>query len=603
MATPMTRHLVIMRRWIRGAILGALVLALSSAVALLVVRPPSPLAAADYFFEAIAFRVFTPPARPDPRVAIIAITPETLAAFPYNSPIDRGFLAGLIDRLAVAGVAGVGLDVLFDRPTEAAKDAALRRALLGARIPVVAITVGPETELAPERRAFLQEFLAGVRTGTANLERDRFDGVVRTHVPLHPGTRELSLPASLAATLGTKVPPSAFPIVWVSAMPVYPAEAVGMLPPGWLAGRAVLVGSMIPGTDEHRTLAGYFGRPSFGVEIHAAVLAQLLEGRAAPAGRCPACAATVAAAALGAALGAALSGYAVLAALLGAAVLIPAAALAAVAHGAPLVPVAAPVLACLMAGGAVRAWRGHGERRDRRTLRLLFSRFVSEPVVEQILAERELFLAGGRPVPQELTATVLFSDVAGFTTLCEQLPPAPLVAWLDRYMEAMTHIVAAHGGVVLRFVGDGILAVFGVPVPRRGAAIDADAANAVRCALAMEAEMARLNAAWRAEGLPTAGLRVGIHTGPMVAGSFGSGSHMEFCLLGDTANVGARLEQLGKQHAADPEGCTIMVGGPTWERLGGAFGGVCVGEVELRGRRAAIAVWRADRAAAAGLSG
>jgi class 3 adenylate cyclase len=87
-----------------------------------------------------------------------------------------------------------------------------------------------------------------------------------------------------------------------------------------------------------------------------------------------------------------------------------------------------------------------------------------------------------------------------------------------------------------------------------------------------------------------------------VAGSFGSGSHMEFCLLGDTANVGARLEQLGKQQMADPEGCTIMVGGPTWERLGGAFGGVCVGEVELRGKRAAIAVWRADRAAAAGLS-
>ena len=96
-----------------------------------------------------------------------------------------------------------------------------------------------------------------------------------------------------------------------------------MLPPGWLAGRAVLVGSMIPGIDEHRTLASAFGKPSFGVEIHAAVLSQLLAGRAVPAPRCPGCAATAAAAALGIALGAALSGYAVLAALVAAALTDP----------------------------------------------------------------------------------------------------------------------------------------------------------------------------------------------------------------------------------------------------------------------------------------
>ena len=124
-------------------------------------------------------------------------------------------------------------------------------------------------------------------------------------------------------------------------------------------------------------------------------------------------------------------------------------------------------------------------------------------------------------------------------------------------------------GVVLRFVGDGMLVVFGVPVPRQDtAAIAADARAAARCALAMEAAMRALNAGWRAAGLPEAGLRIGLHTGPLVAGSLGRGDRMEFCLLGDTANVGARLEQLGKQHGGGgPHGCTIMVGEPTWRLL------------------------------------
>src|SRR5208282_4684377 len=126
------------------------------------------------------------------------------------------------------------------------------------------------------------------------------------------------------------------------------------------------------------------------------------------------------------------------------------------------------------------------DRRDRRALRALFSRFVSEPVVDQIMKERDLFMSGGRPRPQVLTATVLFADVAGFTTICEGLEPAPLIAWLDRYIDT----------------------------------------NAARCALAMESAMDHLNDAWCAEGLPVGGLRVGVHTGPMVAGSLGQGARM-----------------------------------------------------------------------------
>lgn len=591
------------RRWLEAA-LAAFLLLSATGLGMLLVRPPLPPAAAERLYQAIAFRL-TPVQPPDPRIVLIGITEETLSGLPYRSPVDRAFLAGLVDALARAGVAAIGLDLLLDRMTEPEKDAALRRAMRRSDVPVVAISLAPETPLPPERARILHEFLDGVRTGTANLPRDLFDGMVREHVPVHSVTGQPSFAAALARAAGAAVPEHPFPILWRRTAagpvaPVYPAEAVPLLPADWLRGRVALIGSLLPGSDEHSTLASAFGRPSFGVEIHAQALAQMLDGQAtAPGVAWRELLATAGMAALGLMAGARLAGRGLILTLGAAGVAWLAAALAARAGGGAAWPGLAPVLACLIAGGAMRAWRGRGERRDRAALRTLFARFVSAPVAEAMLRERELFLAGGRPKPQELTATVLFSDIAGFTTICESLPPEPLIAWLDRYLDTMVGIVMAHGGVVLRFVGDGILAAFGVPVPRRDpAAIAADAQAAARCALAMERAMEALNEEWRAAGLPQGGLRVGIHTGPLVAGSLGQGERMEFCLLGDTANVGARLEQMGKQYGGEGPGCcTIMVGEPTWLLLGGEFVGRRVGELTLRNRRARIAAWRIDRRA------
>ena len=114
--------------------------------------------------------------------------------------------------------------------------------------------------------------------------------------------------------------------------------------------------------------------------------------------------------------------------------------------------------------------------------------------------------------------------------------------------------------------------------------------------------MAALNAGWREAGLPEAGLRIGIHTGPLIAGSLGHGERMEFCLLGDTANVGARLEQLGKQHGgAGPGACTIILGEPSWRLLAGSLPGLPIGSVALRNRGAPMAAWRIDSCAVARL--
>jgi adenylate cyclase len=154
-------------------------------------------------------------------------------------------------------------------------------------------------------------------------------------------------------------------------------------------------------------------------------------------------------------------------------------------------------------------------------------------------------------------------------------------------------IVVQHEGVVLRFVGDAILAVFGVPVARTTQAqIDADAERAVRCALQMGRELVALNRQWQAEGLPAVGVRIGIHTGPLVAGSLGGLRHMEYSLLGDTANTAARLEAYAKNVAAkSSEHGRIIIGDPTARAVRDSVEMLPVGEVSLKGKAKRVGVW------------
>src|SRR5207248_316227 len=127
------------------------------------------------------------------------------------------------------------------------------------------------------------------------------------------------------------------------------------------------------------------------------------------------------------------------------------------------------------------------------------------------------------------------------------VPPA-LMGWLYGFMEAITPIVGAHGGVILRFSGDSIMAVFGVPVARtRDDDIARDAVNAVDCALAMQRRLIALNVDLESRGLPLIGMRIGILTGPVTAGSLGTEQRMEYNVHGDTVNTSARLESFQRE--------------------------------------------------------
>jgi len=588
---------------LRNAVFAGLLIAGAAALSLVVTRPPSPLAAAEGLIRAVAFHLLAP-AQPQSRdIAIIAITDGTLAKLPYRSPIDRRFLAELISGLGGSGARAIGVDIVFDQPTEPEKDAALRAALSNVPVPVVVASVASDSPLEKERRAYLDAFLAGQRVGFVNLVRDRFDSQIREHEPRRTGTREQSFTSELAIAAGVQPPDRTFAIDWRHGrpneppFPIYPAEIATQLPRGWLEGRILLIGTLIPGVDEHRTLVSAFGRPAHGVEIHAHILSQILEGRVlSPFSGFLDASVTLAAASCGAALALLLAGWPMVGALAAVGLLVWLLALGAFAAGGPLVPLVAPTLGLIISSGSVRFWRGRQAQRDRQMLMQLFSRFVAEPVLAEIMAERELLLAGGRPRPHELTATVLFSDIAGFTSVCERLGPDALIAWLDRYFDTMVQPVFVHGGIVLRFIGDGILCVFGAPLPRSSEAeIAADAVNAVRCALDMNQTMDRLNRDWREAGLPDAGLRIGIYTGPLVAGSIGSGPHMEYSVLGDSVNIAARLEALGKSYGSGAAGeCIVLVGEPTWTRVKSVCRGDLVGEVVLRGKTQKIAVYRIE---------
>ena len=259
----------------------------------------------------------------------------------------------------------------------------------------------------------------------------------------------------------------------------------------------------------------------------------------------------------------------------------------------PLVP---PAMGLFASTGIVTAYASNHERRQRAFLMQIFSRHVSKEVAESIWRQREKFLDGGRPRAQKLVVTTLFSDLKGFTPVAEGMDPMALVEWLNMYMETMAGLVAQHGGVVDDYFGDGIKANFGVPFPRLSEdEIKQDAVNAVDCALAMEAEMARINARWRDLGLPTVGLRVGILTGPAVAGALGSVQRLKYTTVGNTVNAASRLESYDKAsfdlHSSENP-CRILIGDATWRYVDDRFETEGIGRVKLKGLDQEIMVYR-----------
>ena len=255
----------------------------------------------------------------------------------------------------------------------------------------------------------------------------------------------------------------------------------------------------------------------------------------------------------------------------------------------PLVP---PGLSFLAAAGAVNAYMTGLEKKERAMLMQLFSKSVSKEIAEMIWQQREDFLDNGRPRSRKLTATVFFSDLRGFTSMSEKMDPQELIDWLNTYMESMAGLILEHDGVVDDYAGDGIKADFGVPLPRKNDdEVRADAVHAVRCALAMEKAMETLNRMWGEKGLPAMGIRVGIFTGPVVAGLLGNSQRLKYTTIGDTVNTAARLESFDKEIGKEAL-CRILIGDTTLSLLGDRFLTEKIGEVSLKGKDDKVTIHR-----------
>jgi adenylate cyclase len=249
---------------------------------------------------------------------------------------------------------------------------------------------------------------------------------------------------------------------------------------------------------------------------------------------------------------------------------------------APLVP---PAFAWTASAVMVTAYISNRERQERRALMKIFSQHVSKEVAENIWKERDQFTDDGRPRSQKLTVTTMFTDFKGFTSVAEKMTPSELIDWLNIYLESMANIVMAHGGIIDTYTGDGLKADFGTPVPRlTKEGIKKDAVNAVRCAIAMKAEMNRVNKVCEERGLPTVSMRVGLHTGQVVAGTLGSKERLKYTTIGDAVNIASRLESFAKEITFGSDSCRVVVGESTKQYLDSNFTLEEIGEVSLKGR-------------------
>jgi adenylate cyclase len=212
---------------------------------------------------------------------------------------------------------------------------------------------------------------------------------------------------------------------------------------------------------------------------------------------------------------------------------------------------------------------------EKHLLRDTISRYVSPEMCEEILKNPDMLQLGGRR--QEVT--VLFADIRSFTALSESLSPEAVVELLNTYFTDMVDVVFKHQGTLDKFVGDALMAVFGVPMP-----IPHAPTRAVECALAMQRHLQRLQRAGRT---PIEGMRIGINTGEAIVGNIGSDKRMDFTVIGDVVNVAARLQEIAKELEAD-----TIISEATAQRLQGEFHLQAAEPVTLRGRKEPTGIYR-----------
>ena len=187
---------------------------------------------------------------------------------------------------------------------------------------------------------------------------------------------------------------------------------------------------------------------------------------------------------------------------------------------------------------------------------------------------------------ETVCATILFCDIRGFTSISEQIKPEQVVTLLNKYFSTMEQCIVEHKGIINKYIGDAIMAIFGVPVPNENQALDA-----YKCSIDMKKRLIELNKELEAENLPPIKFGIGLHTGNVLAGNIGSNSRMEYTVIGDAVNVASRIESLCKEY-----NCDLLISETTIEKINNSNEPIndfiSIGETEIRGRKTKINIYK-----------
>ncbi len=559
-------------------------------------------------------------------IVIVAIDSESAANIQVW-PWPRDIHAKLLNRLSHAGARAIGMDIVFsdlsntevpkswlDEPKPSLEDRLLEKALRDAGNVVLAAelqdvdTERGEIESQVSSAQFphwrFEETAAGI--GMVNFSKD-VDGAVRrmTVQYTYQDQMEPSFALALLEVAGGDAaraealagrPPHPYlpdntilinypgPTGTYKTVPYYQALEPGLVPDDVFRDKLVLIGATDPLLqDIHLSpMAGEKHKDMAGVEIQAASLATLLQGET--VWPLPLYVTWLVTLLFSLLIAVGTSFLRPLRAL--PALAFPMAALGVVVpfvllHSHRLwLPMVAPFAALVISYTVVTVYMYVVEERARRAIRAAWQRRVAPEILEMILRDPELAYVKGR----RTVATALFSDIRGFTAMCDVLQPEQVVQMLNEYLTEMTKVIRKHHGTVHKFIGDGIMAVFGDPIPSPD-----HADQAVSAALEMQRRLQEMRRASENPCVRQIEMGVGVHTGDVVAGDIGSSEFMEYTAIGATVSVASRLEALNKElHTG------IIISEDTRKSLHGDYGLRDLGRLEIRGVAEPLGVYTID---------